>query len=580
MGRSQACADHDRPSPAKSEEGRRMPHEVPLITTLAGGFVLAFILGALANRLRVSPLVGYLLAGIVVGPFTPGFVADTHLAPQLAEVGVILLMFGVGLHFSLADLLSVKGIAIPGAIAQIAAATALGLGLAVLLGWSAGAGLVFGLCLSVASTVVLLRALEERRLLDTRRGRIAVGWLIVEDLAMVVTLVLLPALAEPLAGEGEGGLAAGFADPGLWLSLALTLGKVALFVAIMLVAGRRVIPWLLARIAMTGSHELFTLAVLAVALGVAFAAAELFGASFALGAFFAGMVLAGSHLSHDAAEDILPLRDAFAVLFFVSVGMLFDPMVLLREPLPIVATVLIIVFGKSLAAFLIVLAFGHPLRTALTVSVSLAQVGEFSFILAGLGLSLDLLPKEGQDLVLAGAIVSILLNPVLFGLLARLEPWLEARALRAAADTEPVATPVALDLEGHVVIVGYGRVGRRAAARLAAAGLAFVVVERRAERLEGEPERLGGRAIVGGAERQETLSAAGIRRARAILVAIPNGYEAAHVVTLARELNPSLAVIARAHSDAEEAHLREQGAQTVLLAEHELADRMAALATA
>ncbi|WP_418158602.1 YbaL family putative K(+) efflux transporter [Benzoatithermus flavus] len=555
-----------------------MPHDAPLITTLAGGIVLAFLLGALANRLRISPIAGYLLAGIAVGPFTPGFVADTELAPQLAEVGVILLMFGVGLHFSLEDLLSVKGIAIPGAVVQIAAATALGVGLAELMGWSLGAGLVFGLCLSVASTVVLLRALEERGLVETRRGRIAVGWLIVEDLAMVVALVILPALAGSLDGGGPGTLAERLADPGLWLALALTLGKVALFVAIMLVVGRRAIPWLLARIVLTGSRELFTLAILAVALGVAFAAAELFGASFALGAFFAGMVLSSSDLSHDAAEEILPLRDAFAVLFFVSVGMLFDPLVLVQQPLPVLAVVLTIVVGKSLAALLIVLAFGHSLRTALTVSVSLAQVGEFSFILAGLGMSLGLLPKEGQDLILAGAIVSILLNPVLFGLLGRLEPWLEARSLRAAMEAEPVATPVALDLAGHVIVVGYGRVGRRAAQALAARGLPFVVVERRAELLGGAPERPGGRAIVGGAERPETLSAAGIRQAHAILVAIPNGYEAGRIVTLARELNPAIAVIARAHSDAEAEHLREQGAQTVLLAEHELADRMVTLA--
>jgi CPA2 family monovalent cation:H+ antiporter-2 len=555
-----------------------MPHDAPLITTLAGGIVLACLLGALANRLRISPLVGYLLAGIAVGPFTPGFVADTHLAPQLAEVGVILLMFGVGLHFSLEDLLSVKGIAIPGAIVQIVAATALGIGLAAMLGWSFGAGLVFGLCLSVASTVVLLRALEERGLVETRRGRIAVGWLIVEDLAMVVALVLLPALAGALEGGASGTLAARLADPGLWLTLALTLGKVSLFIAIMLLAGRRVIPWLLARMVMTGSRELFTLAVLAIALGVAFAAAELFDASFALGAFFAGMVLSGSDLSHDAAEDILPLRDAFAVLFFVSVGMLFDPMVLVQQPLPVLAVVLIIVVGKSLAAFLIVLAFGHPMRTALTVSVSLAQVGEFSFILAGLGKSLGLMPKEGRDLILAGAIVSILLNPVLFHLLGRLEPWLESRSLRAAAEEEPVATPVALDLSDHVILVGYGRVGKRAAGALAAHDLPFVVVERRPELVGDGPERQGGRAIIGSAERPETLSAAGIRQARAILVAIPNGYEAGHVVALARTLNPAVAVIARAHSDAELAHLSEQGAQTVLLAEHELADRMVALA--
>ena len=391
-----------------------MPHHTPLISTIVIGLVLALVLGVLAHRMRLSPLIGYLLAGVAVGPFTPGYVANQSLANELAEIGVILLMFGVGLHFSLKDLLSVRAIAIPGAIVQIASATALGMGLAHLMGWTIGGGLVFGLALSVASTVVLLRALQERRLIETERGRIAVGWLIVEDLAMVLTLVLLPAAAGLLTAS------AGSDVKSIVVSLLLMVGKVAAFVAVMLVVGRRIIPWFLHFVAHTGSRELFRLSVLAIALGVAFGAATLFGVSFALGAFFAGMILSESELSQRAASETLPLRDAFAVLFFVSVGMLFNPMILVEDPGPVLATLFIIVIGKSLAAFAIVLLFGHPKKTALTIAVSLAQIGEFSFILAGLGVSLGLLPEGGRDLILAGAILSILINPFLFTATERL----------------------------------------------------------------------------------------------------------------------------------------------------------------
>ncbi len=391
-----------------------MPHYTPLISTIVVALVLAFIFGVIAQRLRFSPLVGYLVAGILISPFTPGFVADQGIANELAEIGVVLLMFGVGLHFSLEDLLSVGRIAIPGAIAQIAVATALGAGLAWWLGWSISAGVVFGLALSVASTVVLLRAMQERRLLETERGRIAVGWLIVEDMAMVLALLLLPALAPVLKTGASVSLFA------LALPIAITLGKVAAFVAIMLIVGKRVIPWILHYVAHTGSRELFRLSVLAIALGVAFGAAMLFDVSFALGAFFAGMMLSESELSQRAASETLPLRDAFAVIFFVSVGMLVDPTIVLREPIPLLATVLIIIVGKSLAAFVIVRLFGHPTSTAFTIAASLAQIGEFSFILAGLGIELTLLPDRGRDLILAGAILSILLNPLLF---AALDHW-------------------------------------------------------------------------------------------------------------------------------------------------------------
>ncbi|SPZ17615.1 Inner membrane protein ybaL [Providencia rettgeri] len=387
-----------------------MEHSTPLITTIVGGLALAYLLGMIAQRLKISPLVGYLAAGVLAGPFTPGFVADAALAPELAEIGVILLMFGVGLHFSLKDLLAVKAIAIPGAIAQIAVATLLGLGLSMLFGWGIFTGVVFGLCLSTASTVVLLRALEERQLIESQRGQIAIGWLIVEDLAMVLTLVLLPAAAAIMNTDD-----ASFSE--LTLGLAWTIGKVVLFIFIMIVVGRKVIPWILSRTASTGSRELFTLAVLALALGIAYAAVAIFDASFALGAFFAGMVLNESELSHRAAQDTLPLRDAFAVLFFVSVGMLFDPVVLIEQPLGILAVLAIIIIGKSAAALVLVRMFGHSRRTALTISVSLAQIGEFAFILAGMGLTLGVMDKDAQNLVLAGAIVSIMLNPVLFSLL-------------------------------------------------------------------------------------------------------------------------------------------------------------------
>ena len=549
-----------------------MQHHTPLISTIVIGLVLAFTLGAIAHRIRISPLVGYLLAGVLVGPFTPGYVADQNLANQLAEIGVILLMFGVGMHFSLKDLLSVRAIALPGAIVQIASATLLGMLLAWSLGWTIAGGVVFGLALSVASTVVLLRALQERRLVETERGHIAVGWLIVEDLAMVLTLVLLPAIANALTNET--------ADAGsIWLSLALTLGKVGAFMAIMLIVGRRVIPWILHFVAHTGSRELFRLSVLAIALGVAFGAAELFGVSFALGAFFAGMVLSESELSHRAASETLPLRDAFAVLFFVSVGMLFDPTIVVRDFGPVLATFLIIVVGKSLAALAIVLLFRHPKATALTIAASLAQIGEFSFILAGLGVDLGMLPERGRDLILAGAILSIMVNPFLFALLDR---WFAkkdaAKAAQESADAAAAAArtreplPVTA-LRDHVVLVGHGRVGGFISVKLIRSDTPLLVIESNEDKVP-DVKKQGVEVITGNAANPEVAAAANIGAARCLLVAIPDAFEGGQVVEQARALHPDLPIIARAHSDAEKDHLLKYGASSVVLGEQEIARAM------
>ncbi|KQS83774.1 MULTISPECIES: cation:proton antiporter [unclassified Rhizobium] len=408
-----------------------MHQDMALVTTVAVSFVLAAAFGYCADRLRLPPLVGYLVAGIMIGPFTPGIAADSAMAAQLAEIGVILLMFGVGLHFSASDLIAVRGVAIPGAIGQIVLATLLGMGLTTLWGWSLGAGLVFGLSISVASTVVLLKALEERNLVNSPNGRVAIGWLIVEDLAMVLALVLLPILAQVL-GDGEAVVshaANSHATPAsggmdVMLTIAMTVVKLAAFAALAIILGPRIVPWILTLVARTGSRELFTLTVLATAVGLAFGSAAIFGVSFALGAFFAGVIMSESHLSHRAAADSLPLQNAFSVLFFVSVGMLFNPHILIQQPLNVLAIVALITLGKSIIAIGVVLALRYPMSMALTVGASLGQIGEFSFIVAGLGISLGLLSQEGHDLILAGAILSITLNPLLFWAAGKLKAML------------------------------------------------------------------------------------------------------------------------------------------------------------
>jgi monovalent cation:H+ antiporter-2, CPA2 family len=547
-----------------------MPHESKLIALIAVGFVLALAFGFLAARVRLPPLVGYLVAGIAIGPFTPGFVADTNLASELAEIGVILLMFGVGLHFSISTLLRVRAIALPGAVAQIAVATAIGAGLARWWGWSLSAGLVFGLALSVASTVVLLRALEQRNELDTENGHIAVGWLIVEDLATVLALVFLPALA-----TGGGADASS-----LLVSLGTTAFKVAVFVALMLIGGRRIVPWILHQVARAGSRELFTLAVLAIALGIAYGSAHLFDVSFALGAFFAGVVLAETDLSHQAAENSLPLQDAFAVMFFVSVGMLFDPSVVLERPLELLGVLFIVVVGKSLAAFAIVLAFGYPVRTALTISASLAQIGEFSFILAGLGVGLGLLPPEGRDLILAGALLSITFNPFAFGMIKPMTGWLDRhprvlalleRRNRRHAPAAPGAQ--AAGLRNHAVIVGYGRVGSVVGHALEAQGLRFAVVETHQRIIEDLRTR-DIVAIQGDASAAGVLDLAGIEQARLLVIASPDGFQARRILELARERNPRIAVVVRTHSSSELAYLIRQGVDRAVMGELELALEM------
>ena len=555
-----------------------MPHETALIATIAAGIALAFILGFAVTRIGLPPLVGYLLAGVIVGPFTPGFVADLGLASQLAEIGVILLMFGVGIHFSVDDLLAVRRIALPGAVVQITVATVLGAIVAHLWGWSWGSGIVFGLCLSVASTVVLLRAMEDRGMMDSVDGRIAVGWLIVEDLATVLVLVLLPALAGALGGNAlPDGTDGGSSVP---MAIFITIAKVSAFIVLMFVVGRRAVPWLLERVAATGSRELFSLAVLAVALGIAVGAAALFGVSFALGAFFAGMVVNGSDLSHEAAADALPLQDAFSVLFFVAVGMLFDPVILIRQPLEVLSVVLIVMIGKSLGALMIVLMFRYSLRTALTISASLAQIGEFSFILAALAVTLGLLPPEGQGLIVAGALLSISLNPLAFAASDRLNTWASGRprlisALeRPASAVEEPAGETGTELRDHAILVGYGRVGSAIGELLTRHGIRYVAVEEDRSVVHGLRSH-GIVAIPGDAARPAVLERANVKGARLLIVTAPDPYKARAVIKVARLANPEIDTVVRTHSDREREYLERLEVGDAVMGEREVARTMA-----
>ena len=553
-----------------------MDHNIPLITTLAAGFGIALILGFAAERMKLPALVGYLAAGILIGPATPGFVADMSIAAQLSEIGVMLLMFGVGLHFSLGDLMAVKRIAVPGAVVQMACATLLGMAVAWGWGWKWGHGLLFGLSLSCASTVVLLKALEARGVLDSMNGRIAVGWLVVEDLATVLVLVLLPPLAGILGGEAQS--AGGNQE--IWIAIAKTLLEVCAFIGLMMIVGRKVIPWLLWHIAATGSRELFTLSVVAAAIGIAYGAALLFSVSFALGAFFAGMVMRESEFSHRAAEESLPLRDAFSVLFFVSVGMLFQPSILVDKPLQVLGVVAIIMVGKTLAAMALVLALRYPLNTALTVAASLAQIGEFSFILAGLGQSLGLMTSEGMSLILAGALFSIALNPLMFSAIEPLRRWALGRSAKAREleqRGDPFAElPMSTErkfLEKQVVLVGYGRVGHRIAEALDSQGIPYVVAEQNRELVESLRNK-GIAAVSGDASEPSVLIQAHIADAAMLVIASPDPINVRQMVETARTLNPDIEIVLRTHSEAESALLRKDNLGTVFYGEEELAKGM------
>jgi CPA2 family monovalent cation:H+ antiporter-2 len=550
-----------------------MLHVPPLVSTLAIGLVLAFSFGVLAQRLTLPPLIGYLLAGIVIGPFTPGIVADQNIANQLAEVGVILLMFGVGLHFSPQELLSVRAIAIPGALAQALVATPLAMAVGWGLGWSWGAGLIFGIALSVAGTVVLLRLLQERRLLETERGHITIGWLIAQDIAMVLVLVLLPGLTG-LFRDVEA--APDMAE--VVRAVAIMLAKFAVFLAVMLLVGRKLIPAVLHYVAHTGSRELFRLAVLATAIGVAYAATELFGVSLALGAFFAGMMLSESRLSQQAAQESLPLRDAFAVLFFVSVGMLFDPRIMLEAPFALLATIFIIVIGKSIAAYYVVRLFGHSRSSALMISASLAQIGEFSFVLANIGLRLGLIPDEARALIIAGAIITIFLNPLLFAGLDMLAARRETPPADVPAEEKEEETPMRepirpTTLKDHVVLVGHGRVGSFITSALEGTKTPLFVIEDNDDAV-AELKQRGLEALAGNAANPALLPAANLTEARCLLVAIPDAFEGGQVVQQARAINPDLPIIARAHSEEEIEHLKRHGATLVVMGEHEIAKAM------
>ncbi|WP_077992625.1 YbaL family putative K(+) efflux transporter [Bartonella choladocola] len=555
-----------------------MIQDTPLVTTIVVGLCLAFLFGLLANRLRVSPLVGYLLAGVIVGPHTAGFRVDSHLINQLAEIGIILLMFGVGLHFSVKDLLSVKAIAIPGAIFQMAVATLLGLCFGLVMGWGLGGGIVFGLALSTASTVVLLRSLQERNLVETERGRIAVGWLIVEDLAMVLALVLIPALSPSL-----GGTAVAEVDPlaqwfqlGLFGTILLTVAKVVLFVIFTIIIGKRVIPWLLKISAQSGSRELFRLSVLAIALGVAFFSAHLFGVSIALGAFFAGMIMSGSELSQRATEDTLPLRDAFAVLFFVSVGMLFDPSKLLTAFFPLLVTLIIIIGGKSLAAYGIVRLFHRPYATALTIGAGLAQIGEFSFILAGLGTALGIINDEARDLVVGGAILSILFNPLVCFAADKIRSRLETKngetTVINIGGTDENGL-VKTSKSGHTILVGFGDIGEKIAAALDRHEVPFVVIDNNVQTLKSAKDQ-NNEAILGNATNADILEAANIAGAFQLVISTKSAIDAAQIVAETRKLNAGITIIAHAVTEMETAYLKEMGANTIVTDDEEIAKGM------
>lgn len=554
-----------------------MPHDVDLIILLAVGFGMALIFGYIAARLRLPPLIGYLVAGIIISPNTPGIVADIHLANQLAELGVMFLMFGVGMHFSLNDLLLVRRIALPGAILQIAVATLLGVAVSMFWGWSFGSALIFGLSLSCASTVVLLKALSDRGLLDSVNGKIAVGWLLVEDLVMVLALVLLPATAMLLGGHALPGTDT---SQSIWLTIGITLLKVTGFIAFMLIIGKRLVPMIMQFVARLGSRELFTLTVVAAAVSIAYGSYAVFGVSMALGAFFAGMVVKESDFSHRAEEETLPLREIFSILFFVSVGMLFDPSILIEEPLRILAVIAIIMVGKTLAAMALVLFFRYPINTALTVGASLAQIGEFSFILATLGLSLGLLTLDAQNLILAGALFSITLNSFVFSAIEPVQRWIRershlARLLERSGD--PLAMlPDEVDqayLRDQVVIIGYGGVGRRISENLMQQNIKVVIAEENREIVE-KLRAHGMAAVSGEATEPYVLIQAHIQHARLLVISPMDILDIHRIVDIAKQLNPEIQVLICAESKEEAAVIRDENIGEVFYAKEEMAKNM------
>ena len=554
-----------------------MPHDVDLIILLAVGFGIALIFGYIAARLRLPPLIGYLVAGIIISPNTPGIVADIHLANQLAELGVMFLMFGVGMHFSLNDLLLVRRIALPGAILQIAVATLLGVAVSMFWGWSFGSALIFGLSLSCASTVVLLKALSDRGLLDSVNGKIAVGWLLVEDLVMVLALVLLPATAVLLGGHALPGTDT---SQSIWLTIGITLLKVTGFIAFMLIIGKRLVPMIMQFVARLGSRELFTLTVVAAAVSIAYGSYAVFGVSMALGAFFAGMVVKESDFSHRAEEETLPLREIFSILFFVSVGMLFDPSILIEEPLRILAVIAIIMVGKTLAAIALVLFFRYPINTALTVGASLAQIGEFSFILATLGLSLGLLTLDAQNLILAGALFSITLNSFVFSAIEPVQRWIRershlARLLERSAD--PLAMlPDEVDqayLRDQVVIIGYGGVGRRISENLIQQNIKVVIAEENREIVE-KLRSQGIAAVSGVATEPNVLIQAHIQHARLLVISPMDILDIHRIVDISKQLNPEIQVLICAESKEEAAVIRDENIGEVFYAKEEMAKNM------
>jgi CPA2 family monovalent cation:H+ antiporter-2 len=557
-----------------------LDHNITVITTIAAAFIAALCLGFLAEKIKVPALVGYLVAGIVIGPGTPGYIADTNIAAQLSEIGIMLLMFGVGLHFSPSELLSVKRVAVPGALIQMAVTTSVGAGIAWFWGWGLAPSVIFGLCLACASTVVLLKSLEVRGELDSMGGRIAVGWLVVQDLVTVLALVLLPPFAAIIGGTKATTAAVSTGSTSLWLTVGHTLLLVGAFVALMFIVGKRLLPWLLWQVAKTGSRELFTLAVVTTAIGIALGAASFFNVSFALGAFVAGSVMRESEFSHRAAEETLPLRDAFSVLFFVSIGMMVDPAVFLNQPGQILVVVMVVMFVNFASAAAIVIANRYPLSTALSIGASLGQIGEFSIILAGLALSLGVIDSEVMNLVLAGVLLSITFNTLLFKSVEPLRRWVLSRsafARKLDQRQDPTAAlPMSTDrkyLEGQLVLVGYGRVGKRIGEALTERGIPYVIIEQSRERVEALREE-GFAAVSGNAGDPVVLIQSHIAKAAMLVIATPDTVHVRNMVETARLLNPGIEIIVRTHSEDESELLAADGFGKIFFGEEELAKGM------